>query len=221
LESLEWQAEDIRLARGLDDEHRLVTEDDAAYFLSRYDGLRAEHRARDDGHTGAFVRAQTVRSRIRRLNALGYGMLRLGTDAVQASLAGVRSAVTPPTATNQWHSATLRPTWYAQRVQELLGEPVPRATAQRLYEHLLVHKWLLSERAGQDIGLDAAARDWMTQVHRPAVAFLASYLPRADGSTRYKTYLEILDHTWEISQREQRPISFEEGAVDYALAEAH
>jgi hypothetical protein len=86
---------------------------------------------------------------------------------------------------------------------------------------LLVHKWLLSERAGQDIGLDAAARDWMFQVHQPSMAFLASYLPRADRSTRYGTYLAILDHTWEISQREQRPISFEEGAVDYALAEAH
>ena len=41
VESIEWQAEDIRLARELPEEARLVTEGDAHYFLSRYEGLRA------------------------------------------------------------------------------------------------------------------------------------------------------------------------------------
>src|SRR5262249_15787293 len=41
VESLEWQAEDIRLARGLPEEQRLVTDEDADYFRSRYVGLRA------------------------------------------------------------------------------------------------------------------------------------------------------------------------------------
>jgi Domain of unknown function (DUF4032) len=219
VESLEWQAEDIRLARGLPEDDQLVTQDDANYFLARYAGLRAE-RAISALDEGAFARLRTLRMRMERLNALGYGMLALGTRAVRAGLSEVESAVATPADEIRWRAATLRPGWYVQRLRELLGVRVPRAYASRIYEHILVHKWLMSEHAGHDVGLDAAARDWLTHIHRPAMEFLNSYLPSADPQTLYAEYLRILDHMWDLSQREGRPVSFEEGGMDYALARA-
>jgi hypothetical protein len=50
--------------------------------------------------------------------------------------------------------------------------------------------------------------------------FMASYIPSADAQTLYAEYLRILDHMWDISLREGRPVTFEEGAMDYALAQA-
>jgi Domain of unknown function (DUF4032) len=51
---------------------------------------------------------------------------------------------------------------------------VPRAgsTAYREFladrEDLLRHKWLMSERAGRDVGLEAALLDWVDQ-HRSSM----------------------------------------------------
>jgi hypothetical protein len=217
VELLEWQAEDIRLARGLPEAYRLVTQGDADYFLARYEGLRAERAHPAHGAGDLFARIADLRGRITRLNALGYGVLHLGAQAKRAGRAGAESATAPAAGASDLRSATLRSEWYARELRALLGTRVPRAYAARVYEHLLVHKWLLSERAHKDIGLAAAARDWVARYHEPALAFLAAYLPDADPRTRYAEYLNILDHTWRMSRREARPIPVEEGAVDYAL----
>ncbi len=222
IESLEWQAEDIRLARGLSVEISLVTADDAAYFRRCYDGLRAER-----VHSGAVseqshVQVLDLLQHMLRLNVLGYGVLqfvRRSTDLIQAEL-GV-GAANQETGAHLWQTATLRPGWYVQRLHEFLGVRVPRADARPLYQHLLVHKWLLSERAGHDVGMEAAASDWRRCYHEPLLAWIAAYLPDADAVTTYATYLAILDHTWEVSRREQREVPIEEGAMDYVLSLAH
>jgi Domain of unknown function (DUF4032) len=225
VESLEWQAEDIRLARGLPDDQHLVTAGDAAYFRSRYSGLRAEHQAARAVDRHEDLRALDLHLQMRRLAALGYGVLdfvRRGARVVPAGWAvgaSTAEADAPADDKRSWHAATLRPGWYVQRLRELLGAWVPRAYAQRLYQHMLIHKWLLSERAGHDVGMEAAARDWDTHYHQPALAFIAAYLPDADASATYAAYVAILDHTWEMSQREQREVPLDEGAVDYVLAQ--
>lgn len=221
-ESLEWQAEDIRLARGLSEETPLVTEDDAAYFRSCYHGLRAERL-----HSQAVVEQDQVQVRdllhlMRRLNVLGYGVLqfmRRGSNLVHAEL--VDGMLQPDAAVHLWQTATLRPGWYVRRLHEFLGVRVPRVYARRLYQHLLVHKWLLSERARNDVGMLVAADDWLRRYHRPLLAWLADYLPEADAGDTYGPYLAILDHTWAMSRREHREVPIEEGAMDYALSFAH
>jgi hypothetical protein len=72
VESLIWQAEDIRLARGLGEDTQLITEGDAFYVISRYAGLRADRQAqrRERG-------LLALERRLERLNALGYGVLNL------------------------------------------------------------------------------------------------------------------------------------------------
>jgi Domain of unknown function (DUF4032) len=220
VESLEWQAEDIRLARGLPEDQRLVTEGDAAFFSARYAGLRAERSRRGRPGADAFAHALDLHNQMRRLNALGYGMLNLGTRAIEAGRARVESAVALPATEPGWSAATLRPGWYVQRLRELLGVQVPPAYARRLYQHILVDKWLLSERAGHDVGIEAAARDFYARYHRPALDFVSAYLPKVDTATTYATYLAVLDHTWQMSQQEHRAVPLEEGAVDYALRRA-
>lgn len=222
-ESLEWQAEDIRLARGLSEEKHLVTEGDAVYFRSRYNGLRAERAREQLGGEQDRVPVLTLIRQMRRLNKLGYGVLRLvrhGAHVVQAELAAGApdwEAVTPSALSHMWQTATLRPVWYVRKVHELLGIRIPRAYAQRLYQHLLIHKWLLSEQAKRDVGMDAAARDWLDRYHEPLLTFIGATLPDADTETTYVTYVAILDHAWQMSLRERREVPIEEGAMDYAL----
>lgn len=224
LEAMEWQAEDIRLARGLGEDARLVTEADAEYFLARYAGLREERRVTRAG--GLFARLLDFERQAQRLSALGYGVLGQGgrrerdaeADAPQAEAGADSEGALSDEADDHLHVATVRPGWYVQRLRELLGVRVPRAYAPRIYHHLNIHKWLLSERTGHDVGMEVAAADWARAYDEPALAFLAAYLPDADAARRYEAYAAILDHTWEMARREGRAVALEEGAMDYALA---
>src|SRR5258706_1547338 len=80
LESLEWQAEDIRLARDLPDDQQLVTAGDAAYIRAQYTALRFAHEAEAERAHTLYGRVRLVRQRIQRLagpwdNVLGPGAL--------------------------------------------------------------------------------------------------------------------------------------------------
>ena len=66
--------------------------------------------------------------------------------------------------------------------------------------------------------MEAAADDWLETVHQPLMRFLDVYLPGADATRRYATYIGILNHTWQMSVSQGRAASIEEGAMDYALA---
>jgi hypothetical protein len=215
VESLTWQAEDIRLARELDEDTQLITEGDAFYVISRYAGLRADREAARQQRVGGLL---ALERRLERLNALGYGALLMGRLALRRPRA-FRDEEGPEGSLPQeeLRIATLRPRWYTQRVRDLLGIRAPRAAARRIYQQLNVHKYLLSERAGHDVGMDAAARDWLAHYHTPLMSFLESYLPGADAARRYEAYVSILNHTWRMSQEQRRVVPIEEGAMDYAL----
>jgi hypothetical protein len=43
-----------------------------------------------------------------------------------------------------------------------------RRAAAELFHELLEHRWFLSERAGKDVGIDAAIADYIDAVLRPA-----------------------------------------------------
>lgn len=218
VESLIWQAEDIRLARGLDEDAQLITESDAFYVISRYAGLRADRQAwlaRRRERAGGLL---ALERRLERLNALGYGVLNMRRLTLRRGAAyHDEEGPDAPLPQSELRIATLRPRWYTQRVRDLLGVRVPRAAAMRIYRQLNLHKYLLSERAGRDVGMDAAARDWLIHYHQPLMRFLESYLPNADLARRYEAYVSILNHTWRMSLEQRRVVPIEEGAMDYAL----
>ncbi|MEO7002500.1 MAG: DUF4032 domain-containing protein [Ktedonobacterales bacterium] len=208
------------------EDQQLVTEGDADYFLIRYAGLRAERERHNSGGLDTiFARLIDLERRVQRLNALGYGVLSfgpLGAWAVQRAHSeddlrhGPREMAMSE---DELQVATVRSGWYVRRLRELLGVRVSRLYAARIYHQVNLHKWLMSERAGRDVGMDAAARDWYTRYHQPILAFLDAYLPTVDTNARYAAYLGILNHTWRMTQRERRLIPIEEGAMDYALSE--
>jgi hypothetical protein len=226
LESLEWQAEDIRLARDLPDDQQLVTAGDAAYIRAQYAALRSAHEAEAERAHTLYGRVRLVRQRIQRLAELGYSVLEqvpltvrpLGAAEAQIEAEDGAPIGRPAMLGQGMDVATVRRAWYSQRIFELLGVRVPDRLAARIYEHINVHKWLLSEHAGTDVGMEAAVRDWRERVHTPLMVFLASYAPEADRNTLFTMYVAILDHTWRMSERQLRPVTLEEGAMDYALA---
>lgn len=228
VESIEWQAEDIRLARNLPEETELVTENDAQYFLSRYEGLRAARAHANRARGTLLGQLSQLQHTAQRLNTLGYGVLHFGTRALHATLTTMEAPgelvargvdLNPDASASSIRVATLRPSWYVRRVRDLLGVRLPRSLAARIYNHISINKWLLSEEQGHDVGMEAAARDWYERFHLPLSSFLDAYLPDEDVTTRYATYAAILDHTWQMSARENRPVPIEEGAMDYALTQ--
>jgi hypothetical protein len=67
VELLEWQAEDIRLARSLPEEQRLISASDAAYFMARYAGLRAEREQSSRAAEDLFARVLDLQNQMQRL----------------------------------------------------------------------------------------------------------------------------------------------------------
>src|SRR5256886_4606225 len=99
-EALLWQAEDLRLARGLPEEEELVDEKDFHYFLQRYHWLRREH-ARLASAAGFTTLFQWQRM-LERMNEWGFSLLSTSGHAFQ-------------------EIATVLPGWYVQRIHQLLG----------------------------------------------------------------------------------------------------
>jgi hypothetical protein len=211
IESLEWEAEDIRQARGLSE--RIITESDASYFRHHYAALRAAQREMNALHGTHPFASQRL---LRRLNALGYGVLAAGRRALQVGFTGVEAAVALPT--NRWQTVTVRPGWYVERVQELLGIKVPRGYARRIYNLILGHQALLSEERGQPVPLEDAARHWFAFYHQPMIELAQRYLP--SGQPTLQTYLAIMDHKWYLSEQRGANVPLEEAAMDYFLSGA-
>ncbi len=190
VESLEWQSEDIRIAREMPEDATVLDEDDTTFFRQTYADLWRTPRRRQ--------LAPDTDSALERLSG---GVLGLGSLALRAGRAGVE--------------ATLRPRWYREQLRDLIGVWIPQAYARRVYDLMIGHKWLMSEQAGYDVGLVAAAEDWRMRYHDPLVALLHAYTP--DQPLDYTRYLAIMGYIWQLSRREHRIVPIEEGAIDYLL----
>lgn len=189
-ESLLMQSEDIRLARNLPEDETVLSFQDTEFFQSVYASLRM---------TSTIT---TISREIEQaLMWLSAGVVDLGRLTWQAGISGVE--------------ATFRPGWYRDKLRDILGIWVPRAFARRVYELILVHKWLMSEGAGHDVGLAAAANDWRIRYHDPLAQVFATYAPGQQMD--YNWYLRIMNHIWKMSEQKGRPVSIEEGAIDYLL----
>lgn len=52
------------------------------------------------------------------------------------------------------------PHFYTRLLLRILGMAFERSLAHAMWAEILKHKWLLSEEAGKDVGIEYAARDW-------------------------------------------------------------
>ncbi len=186
-ESLLWTGEDIRQAQGLEAAPGPITEEDTAYIREHYAALRQ-----------ARGWAQ--------LYQLGYAVRDIPWHS------GPPADHPRPAA----QAETVRPRWYQERIRALLGITIPRQFARQFYDHLLTHKWLLSERAHHEVSLEEAARDWYERYHLPAITLLSTYFPSEADSL--EVYMGVLERKWQMSVQAGYEVSLEEAALDYSLS---
>ena len=196
-ESLTWQAEDLRIARGLPEEEELVEEKDYLYFRRRYRWLRREHAQL--ASAPSFTTLYQLQLLLEGLNRWGYSLV--------------------DTTGKAWHEVTtVLPGWYARRIRELLNISVPRIYARRFYNMILGHQRIMSEHERRSVSLEEAAQDWYTHYHLPAILLLRNHL--ASGQDPLKAYFSIMDHKWKLSEKAGYEIPLDEAVVDWAMEQA-
>ena len=196
-ESLIWQAEDLRQARGLPEEETLVDEADFHYFERRYRLLRREHSVLTN--SASFSTIYQVNRLLESLNQVGYSLLSTTGHTLQEFV-------------------TVLPGWYSHRIHNLLGINVPRIYARRFYNMILSHQAVMSKDEGRDVSIEEAARHWYTQYHLPAILLLRKHLTSKQDPMQ--AYFSIMQHKWKLSQKAGYEIPLDEAVVDWAMQKA-
>ncbi len=193
-ESLLWQAEDLRQARGVAEEEDLVDDKDFRYLEQRYRALHREHEQL--ASSSAFMtRSQFLRV-LETLNKLGFSLLGLGGHAFQQMV-------------------SVLPGWYQRRIHELLGIHVPRLYARRFYDIILSHQYQLSQVEKRNVPLEEAAKDWYTRYHLPTILFLRQHL--TSGQDPMQAYFSLLEYRWKLSLDAGYEVPMEEAALEWAI----
>jgi hypothetical protein len=196
-ESLAWQAEDLRQARGLPEDEQILDDADFQYFQGRYRWLRREHaRVAAIPH---FNTAYETQQFLHRLSEWGYSLLSTTGHALQ-------------------EIATVLPGWYQQRIHKLLGITVPRIYARRFYNMLLGHQALMSKQEGRDVSIEEAAQDWYTRYHVPAILLLRRVL--TSGQDPMRAYFSVMQHKWKMSEQAGYEVPLDEAIVDWSMQQA-
>lgn len=196
-ESLIWQAEDLRRARGLPEEETVVDDEDFRYFERRYRWLRREHALLTT--SPSYPTLYQVQRLLEGLNHWGYSLLSTTGHALQ-------------------EFTTVLPGWYSRRIHELLGITVPRIYARRFYNMILGHQAIMSKNEGRDISIEEAGQDWYARYHLPTILLLRKHLTSEQDPMQ--AYFSIMDHKWELSRKAGYEIPLDEATVDWSMGEA-
>lgn len=196
-ESLLWQAEDLRQARGLPEDKELVDDKDFRYLQRRYRLLRREH-AQLTASPG-FSTLYQVEHMLEALNKLGYSFMDMSGSAFKSF-------------------TTILPGWYQRRIYELLGITIPRKYARRFYNTILSHQAILSKNEGRDVSIEEAAKDWYTRYHLPAILLLRQHLTNKEDPLQ--AYFAIMELRWKMSQKAGYEVPLEEVLLDWAMRQA-
>ena len=193
-ESLSWQAEDLRQARGLPEDVQVLDDTDYHYFEQRYRILRREH-ARVTGTPG-FSNLYQAQYFLQKLNRIGFSLVDMAGQAVQ-------------------QFTTVLPGWYQRRVYEMLHITIPRPYARRFYNLILGHQAIMSQQRKRPFSLEEAAHDWYERYHLPTILLLRQRLTNEQNPMQ--AYFAIMDHKWKMSLKAGYEIPLEEAILDYGL----
>ncbi len=197
-ESLVWQAEDLRQARGLPEDQQPLDETDFRYFERRYRWLRKEHQ-RISEEREHFRTLQQTQIFLHRINHWGFSLLGMTGRALQ-------------------EFTTVLPRWYQRRIHELLHITIPRIYARRFYNMILGHQAIMSDKEKREVSLEEAARHWYTHYHLPAILLLRQVL--TVGQDPLKAYFDVMLHKWKLSERAGYEIPLDEAVVDWSMQKA-
>jgi Domain of unknown function (DUF4032) len=196
-ESLLWQAEDLRTARGLPEEEEIMGEADFRYFERRYRWLRREHARL--ATSSSLITFFQVEGLLHDLNRWGFSLLDTGGHALQEFV-------------------TILPGWHLRRIQELLGITVPRPYARRFYNTILGHQAIMSNSEKRHVSIEEAARDWYTRYHLPTILLLRQNLTR--GQDPMRAYFSLLRHKLDLSVKAGYEIPLDEAALSWSMQQA-
>jgi|SRR5579883_643909 hypothetical protein len=197
-ESLAWQAEDLRIARGLPEDQQPLDDTDFRYFERRYRWLRKEH-TRFTGAGTHFSTLYQAQQFLREINRRGFSLLSMTGRALQ-------------------EFTTILPGWYQRRIRELLRITIPRIYARRFYNMILGHQAIMSEHEQREVPIEEAARHWYTQYHLPAILLLRQVL--TSGQEPLKAYFDIMLHKWKMSEQAGYEVPLDEALVDWSMQKA-
>ncbi len=196
-ESLIWQAEDLRQARGLTEDVELLDEADYHYFLRRYRWLLREH-VQIKSHPLATTLPQ-VTHMLASLNRLGFSLLDAGSHAIETVI-------------------SVAPGWYVQRIKNLLGIKIPLHYARRFYNMILGHQAIMVRQLGRDVTIEEAARDWYERYHLPAILLLRQILTSKQDPL--EAYFAVMRHKWKLSKLAGYEIPLDEAMMSWAVHQA-
>ncbi|HEX7735920.1 MAG TPA: DUF4032 domain-containing protein [Ktedonobacteraceae bacterium] len=198
-ESLAWQAEDLRQARGLPEDRQPLDDADFRYFMQRYRWLRREH-AKLDAPPAPFNTLEQAQQFLQTINRWGFSLLSMTGRTLQ-------------------ELTTVRPGWYQRRIRELLKISIPRVYARRFYNMILGHQALASEKEGRELSIEEAAHQWYTRYHLPAILLLRQVL--TSDQDPLKAYFEVMLHKWNMSKKAGYEIPLDEAIVDWSMTRAN
>jgi hypothetical protein len=146
---------------------------------------------------------RAIRSRLRRLNDLGFSV-DLEVDPVgPTGTVRLRTSVT----TRRYHANELE---RRTRLRTLEGQA--RMLLNDLAEY---HAWLeFYER--HPVDADEAADRWLREVYRPTLARIGGWV--AQDRDLVQVYCDVLEHKWLLSERAQRDVGLE-AAIESYVAE--
>ncbi|HEU0000105.1 MAG TPA: DUF4032 domain-containing protein [Ktedonobacteraceae bacterium] len=196
-ESLIWQAEDLRQARGLEEDEELLDERDYRYFMRRYRWLRREHE-QISAHTITPTLPQVTRM-LASLNKLGFSLLDVGSNAFETVI-------------------SVSPGWYVRRINKLLGIKIPLHYARRFYNMILGHQVIMIKETGHEVTIEEAARDWYERYHLPAILLLRQILTSEQDPL--EAYFAIMRHKWNLSKDAGYEIPLDESMMSWAMHQA-
>jgi hypothetical protein len=197
-ESLAWQAEDLRLARGLPEDIQVLDDTDYEYFLQRYRILRREHA--QIASTSALHTLYQVEHFLQRINRWGFSLIDTANNTVQKF-------------------TTVLPGWYQRRIYQLLHITIPRPYARRFYNLILGHQAIMSQKEGHALSLEEAAQNWYERYHLPTILMLRQRLTSTQDPML--VYFAIMDRKWNMSLKAGYEIPLEDAILDYTMQQAH
>jgi len=196
-ESLTWQAEDLRIERGLEEDAELLEERDYRYFQRRYNWLRREHaRLHAAIPMPTFIQVERF---LNNLNRLGFSLLSMNEVVLLPFV-------------------SVLPGWHVHRIQELLGIKIPRKHARHLYNLILGHQAILSEKLEREVSIEQAAKDWYEHYHLPTILLLRQTLTK--NQDPLEAYFAIMRHKWKLSEQAGSEVPLDEAVLDWAMRQA-
>jgi hypothetical protein len=146
---------------------------------------------------------QAIRSRLRRLNELGFSVDLEVNPVGPAGTVHLRTSVT----TRRYHAHELE---RRTRLRTLEGQA--RILLNDLAEY---HAWL-EWAEGDAIAAEVAADRWLREVYRPTLARIGAWV--APDRDLVQAYCDVLEHKWLLSEQAGRDVGLD-AAIESYLAE--